>query len=439
MAHGPGEHPRRDPRARETLNLNGAPVARRSPLPPYPARPKNHVSPDPLDKEIEDALRGVDLQAIEGRGGSRARSGGGDRLYPGTIVGVHGDDVIVELGPQMQGVCSKREFDEEPKVGDVHRFTLRGRDEELWILSMREAKELASWEQLEVGSLTKARVTGQNQGGLSLKIGSHDAFMPLSQVSAERGFDASSLLGQTITAEVLEVDRTKKRVLLSRRRVDERERLERMAEAVGGLSGGQVLTGRVTRVEPFGAFVDIGNGLEGLVHVSNVSRKRVEDVTKVLEPGQSVQVMVLDVKDGGRKLSLGMKQLEPDPWAEVTHALSVDQQIKGKVTRIADFGAFIELLPGVDGLLHVSQYSRERVRDLTRLVKVGDELDVRITAIDPSSQRISLSRLDSRGSVVGSEDSVDSGTIDSALQQNNKGNLGTNLGALLRKARDGKS
>jgi small subunit ribosomal protein S1 len=396
------------------------------------------VSSDPLDKEIADALDGVDLQALDGRSGHRdagaGRGAGGDRLFPGTIIGMHGDDVIVELGPTMQGVCSRREFDEEPKVGDTHRFTLRGRDEGLWILSMREAKELASWDQLVVGSHTKARVTGQNQGGLSLKIGSHDAFMPTSQVSIERNFDASSLLGQTITAEVLEVDRSRKRVLLSRRKVEESERMERMAEAVGGLSGGTVMTGKVTRVEPFGAFVDIGNGLEGLVHVSNISRKRVEDVTQVLTPGQSVQVMVLEVKDGGRKLSLGMKQLEADPWAEVTHLLNVDQQVTGKVTRVADFGAFVELLPGVDGLLHVSQFSRERVRDLSRLVKVGDELSVRVTAIDPSNQRISLSRLDARGAILGSEDSVDTGTIDNAIQQNPAA-IGTNLGALLRKAR----
>jgi len=208
-----------------------------------------------------------------------------------------------------------------------------------------------------------------------------------------------------------------------------------MAEAVGGLSGGTVLTGKVTRVEAFGAFVDIGNGLEGLVHVSNISRKRVEDVTQVLSPGQSVQVMVLDVKDGGRKLSLGMKQLEADPWAEVTHQLNIDQQVSGKVTRVAEFGAFVEVLPGVEGLLHVSQFSRERVRDLSRLVKVGEELSVRVTAIDPSNQRISLSRLDARGAVLGSEDSVDTGTIDTAIQQNSAA-IGTNLGALLRKARD---
>jgi ribosomal protein S1 len=234
---------------------------------------------------------------------------------------------------------------------------------------------------------------------------------------------------------VLEVDRARKRVLLSRRKLEERERMDRMAEAVGGLSGGTVLTGKVTRVEAFGAFVDIGNGLEGLVHVSNVSRKRVEDVTQVLTPGQSVQVMVLEVKDGGRKLSLGMKQLEADPWAEVTHLLNVDQQVTGKVTRVADFGAFVEVLPGVDGLLHVSQFSRERVRDLSRLVKVGDEVSVRVTAIDPANQRISLSRLDARGAILGSEDSVDTGTIDTAIQQNSAA-IGTNLGALLRKARD---
>ncbi|MEZ6013556.1 MAG: S1 RNA-binding domain-containing protein [Planctomycetota bacterium] len=395
-----------------------------------------------MDKEIADALDGVDLQAMDSAAsaarGPGGRAPGGDRLYPGSIVGVHGDDVIVELGPQMQGVCSRREFDEEPNVGDVHRFTLRGRDEELWILSIREAKDLASWEQLEVGAHTKARVTGQNQGGLALKIGTHDAFMPTSQVSTDRNFDVSSLLGQTITAEVLEIDRSRKRVLLSRRKIEERERMERMAEAVGGLSGGTVMTGKVTRIEAFGAFVDVGNGLEGLVHVSNISRKRVEDVNTVLTAGQTVQVMVLDIMDGGRKLSLGMKQLEPDPWNEVTHLLSLDQQVTGKVTRIAEFGAFVEVLPGIEGLLHVSQFARERVRDLSRLVKVGEELAVRITALDPSSQRISLSRLDARGAVLGSEDSVDSGTIDSALEQN-KGAIGTNLGALLRKARDPKS
>jgi len=406
------------------------------------------VSPDPrdaksLDREIEDALKGVDLQALSesdsgpsGRSGPR-RGAGAERLYDGTIVGIHGDDVIVELGPKMQGVCSLREFENPPTVGDTNRFTLRGRDEDLWLVSIRAAQELASWDDLTVGSLTKARVTGQNQGGLVLKIGSHDAFMPTSQVAAERNFDASSLLGQTITAEVLEVDRTRKRVLLSRRKIEERERMERVAEAVGGLASGTVMSGKVTKVEAFGAFVDIGNGLEGLVHVSNVSRKRIEDLSTVLTPGQEVKVMVLDVKDGGRKLSLGMKQLEPDPWDEVSHVLSVDQQVTGKVTRVAEFGAFVEVLPGVDGLLHVSQISHERVRDVSRVLKVGEELSVRITSIDPSSQRISLSRLDPRGAVLGSEDSVDSGTIDSAMQQN-KGNIGTNFGALLRRAREQK-
>lgn len=391
---------------------------------------------DNLDREIRDALEGVDLQALEGREAA-PRGAGGDRLYPGTVQGVHGDDVIVELGPQMQGVCSLREFESEPRVGDVHRFMLRGREDELWILSLRAALDLASFEELAPGSLTRARVTGQNQGGLVLKIGSHEAFMPASQVSTDRAFEVASLIGQTITAEVLEVDRSRKRVLLSRRRVEERERAERIAEMAGGLQAGAVMSGKVTRVEPFGAFVDIGNGLEGLVHVSNVSRKRVEDVTEVLAPGQTVQVMLLDVKEGGRKVSLGMKQLEPDPWAEVAHLFSVDQQVTGKVTRIAEFGAFVELLPGVEGLVHVSQLARDRVTNVGKLVKVGDELAVRITALDAPGQRISLSRLDSRGSLLGSDESVDTGTINSALEGGVK-SLGTNLGALLRKARDGK-
>ena len=210
--------------------------------------------------------------------------------------------------------------------------------------------------------------------------------------------------------------------------------MERLAEMAGGLEAGKVLTGKVTRVEGFGAFVDVGGGLEGLVHVSNISRKRVEDVSTVLSEGQEVQVMVLDVKEGGRKLSLGMKQLEPDPWADVEAKLSLDQQVTGKVTRTADFGAFVEVLPGVEGLCHVSQLANERVRDVTKIVKVGDEVTVRVTSLDPSGQRISLSRLDSRGAVIGSDDAVETDVIDGALKSG-MGNLGTNLGDLLRKAR----
>lgn len=397
-----------------------------------------------LDREIESALDGIDLQALgkteaedspDARGGKR---GAGDQLMPGTVAGVSGDDVIVELGPRMQGVCAITEFDGTPKIGDSHRFMLRGREDDLWILSLRGAKELEAWEQLEVGSHTKARVTGQNQGGLTLKIGSHEAFMPMSQVSTDRDLDVATLLGQTVVCEVLEIDRSRNRVLLSRRRIEERERLEALSAAVGALEPGTKVKGKVTRVEPFGAFVNIGNGVEGLVHVSQISRQRVEKVDEVLKVGQDVDAMVLELKDGGKRIALGMKQLEPDPWDEVPHQLHVDGQVTGKVTRIADYGAFVEVLPGIEGLLHVSQVSSERIQNLGRVLSVGQELAVRVTSVDSGSRRISLSRLDPRGALIGSEDAVETETIQKAMKDSSTGSIGTNLGDLFKKALDKK-
>lgn len=395
-----------------------------------------------LDREIEAALEGVNLQDVAGTEAEAveadSRGKGGDRLYEGLIVGVHDDDVIVELGPRMQGVASLREFEEPPAVGSKAKFTLRGREDGLWLLSRRDAVELATWEELQEGSHVKARVSGQNQGGLELKIGKHDAFMPASQVAVGHVEDLSRFLGQTLTCEVLEIDRKRKRVVLSARRVLERELEDARRESAGRISPGQVLTGKVTRVEGFGAFVEIGAGLEGLVHVSNISRKRVEDVSSVLEPGQEVQVMVLDIKEGGKRIGLGMKQLEPDPWDEVPHLLSEGSVVTGKVTRLMEFGAFVELLPGIEGLLHVSQLGPERVRKVSEVVKPGDEVSVRVQSVDRASERISLSRLDQRGAVIGSEDSVEAGVIEEVLQQNKDRQLGTNLGALFKKALEGK-
>ncbi|MEM9382403.1 MAG: S1 RNA-binding domain-containing protein [Planctomycetota bacterium] len=400
------------------------------------------MSNDSLDKEIEAALDGVDLQAMgrsqeeDGAAEGAGRSGrGSDDLMPGTVSGVSGDDVIVDLGPRMQGVCALEEFETPPQVGDRFRFLLRGREDDLWLLSMRAAKELEAWEQLEIGSHTKARVTGQNQGGLTLKIGAHEAFMPMSQISVQRDLDASTLLGQTLVCEVMEIDRSRSRVVLSRRRVEERDRLDAIAEAVGRLEPGAKMKGKVSRIETFGAFVDIG-GVEGLVHVSQISRQRVDKVDEVLKVGQDVDVMILELKEGGKKIALGMKQLEPDPWDEVPHRLNLDENVTGKVTRLMDFGAFVEVMEGVEGLLHVSQVSNERVRNLQKVLSVGEEVTVRVTSIDPGSRRISLSRLDPRGAVIGSEDSVESQTIQEALDKST-GSIGTNLGDLFKKAMDG--
>jgi ribosomal protein S1 len=230
-----------------------------------------------LGREIDQALEGVDLQSLDldspTKGAASQR-----RLWRGVVVGVHGKDVFVELGPRMQGVCAASEFSEPPQKGERFEFSLRGREDELWMLSRREALQLATWREIEVGAVIKGVVKAVNTGGLELAIGPVTAFMPASLVDVGRVEDLSIFLGQPMLCEVLELDRVKKRVLVSRRAVLEKEQTAARAEAVRSLEPGSKVKGRVTRIEPFGAFVQIGPGLEGLVHVSNISRSRVEKV-----------------------------------------------------------------------------------------------------------------------------------------------------------------
>jgi ribosomal protein S1 len=193
-----------------------------------------------------------------------------------------------------------------------------------------------------------------------------------------------------------------------------------------------VVRGKVTRVESFGAFVALGGGIEGLVHVSNLSRRRIENAKEFVQPGQEVEVQILEIKDGGKKIGLGMKQLEADPWQDAPTRFPADTVVSGRVTRLTEFGAFVEIAPGLEGLIHLSQLGKERVRRAADVLKVGQEVLVRVISVEPSRERMSLSRLDARGAVIGSEEAVDASVIDEALQKSSKPPTGTNLGALFR-------
>ena len=408
---------------------------------PDPTKPD-----DPLSAEIDAALEGIDLQNLDtagaapasktpdAKGAKGAKPARPSNLRTGTITGISGDDVFVELGPRVQGVISLGEFEEKPAVGAKFEFSLHGREDELWLLSRKEALAIAAWDEVEVGSLVKARVTGQNTGGLELKIGPMAAFLPASQVGLRHEDNLASYIGQTLTCQVLEVDAGRKRILLSRRVVLEKERESEVKDRLGRIATGQIVKGKVTRVETFGAFVDIGGGLEGLVHVSNLSRRRVENAGSVVAQGQEVQVQILEITEGGKRIGLSMKALEPDPWDGVTSRFSSDSVVEGRVTRIAEFGAFVELEPGLEGLLHVSAMAKDRVRRPRDLVKVGEKLTVRVVSIDPAQRRLSLSRLDPRGAVLGSEEAVDANVIDEAIVKNASQPAKTNLGSLFKKA-----
>lgn len=387
---------------------------------------------DQLSREIEAALDGIHLQDLDRPQSPKGRSA--SDTMRGSVVGVSGQDVFVELGPRMQGVANLAEFGTAPKVGDSFDFKLNGREEDLWKLALKAAPVATPGTQIEVGAIVKARVTGQNTGGLELAIGSTRAFMPASQVGMKPGENLSAFLTQNLTCEVLEVDPARRRVLVSRRVILDRERDAQRKESVGRLSTGMRVSGKIVRAEPFGLFVDLGGGLEGMVHVSNISHKRIENAAQAAAIGDSVEALIVEIKENGKRIALSMKALEPDPWAGVGSRYPIDLVINAKVTRLSEFGAFLELEPGVEGLLHLSQMSKERVRRAADLYKVGQELAVRVSAIDAGKQRISLSRLDPRGALIGSEDSVDSKEIDQALSQQAPRPMGTNLGALFQKA-----
>ncbi|MEO6710881.1 MAG: S1 RNA-binding domain-containing protein [Planctomycetota bacterium] len=410
-------------------------------------------SKDPLSAEIEAALDGVELQHIDSRSpsGSQATRSGDNKakpgakrntrgMVPGLIVGVHGDDVIVELSPTSQGICPRAQFENEPKVGERSEFTLGGQDPDgLWILSRRELQALAAWDSIEKGSRVEAKVTGQNTGGLELKIGPLPAFMPASQLGLGREDNLAQYIGKTLEVQVMEIDSERRRLTVSRRAILESEREAAREKNMGSMTIGQVIRGRVTRVEKFGAFVDIGGGVEGLLHVSNLSRGHVADPNDVVKKGQELEVMVLKIEEGGKRIALGTKQLEADPWQAVGGRYQVDQVVNGKVVRLTEFGAFVEIEPGVDGLLHVSAMGKERVRRPQDVLKVGEEVSVRIVTIDSARQRLSLSRLDPRGAMIGSEDSVDTKVIDEAVARTQASvPQGTNLGSLFKKALDKK-
>lgn len=399
---------------------------------------------DPLLREMEDALEGVNLQDLDDQGrmpAQGARKGREKHLLRGTVTGLSGSDAIVELGPLMQGILPASEFDEAgPVVGKSYEFGLRGQEEDgLWRLSLSEAKSLAAWQDLEVGARVEARVSGVNTGGLELRIGPIAAFMPASHVSLERTLDLSGELGKKLVCEVLEVDRERQRVLLSRRSVLAAERDAARSESLGSLAVGQVVTGKVTRVEPFGAFVSISAGIEGLLHVSNLAHQRVENAGDVVHPGQELQVKILSIAEGGRRIGLGRKQLEADPWQETAARLSPGSVLQAKVVRLMDFGAFCELSPGVEGLLHISQLKAgsDRLRHPREVLSAGQELTVRVISVEPATKRIALSRLDERGAVLGSNDSVESGEIDRVLRESSARPMGTNLGNLFKKALGG--
>jgi small subunit ribosomal protein S1 len=348
-----------------------------------------------IESELQEVMRGHSDKEMYGEPSrQRTRAEAAPERRKGRVVSVRGSDVFVDVpGERNQGVLPLAQFPGgPPSPGAEVEFTVEGYDQEngLLILSLSGAAVHADWSTVAIGMVVEARVTGTNKGGLSVDVNGIRGFMPISQIDLYRVEDAEQYVNQKLTCMVAEVSPEERNLVVSRRALLEKEREEQREKVWQQLAEGQIREGVVRNIRDFGAFVDLG-GVDGLIHVSEMSWNRVQDPHTVLQVGQSVKVVVLKVDREKRKIGLGLKQLTASPWDNIESKYPTNHIVAGKVTRLMEFGAFVELEPGVEGLIHISELSPQRVRRVADVVQPGQVVQVMVLKVDPAQRRISLS------------------------------------------------
>ncbi len=387
------EPPRADSRAVEASTA-AKPVF--VPSEPAPlARPSVRHRDLDLEEELSRTLAGASMDdLLGGSGKTEMPSFEPDSLQTGRVAAVRRDDVFVEFAGREQGIVSLRLFDVPPRVGaDVQVVIQRLNPEDgLYELSLpNKAVQVDDWSDLVEGMMIEVRVTGHNTGGLECEVNHIRGFIPISQVSLYRIDDLAPYVDQRLACIITEANPDRRNLVLSHRAVLEREKEQARDQMLGSLQPGQIFDGVVRKLMDFGAFVDIGGGVDGLIHVSQVAWGRVKHPSDVLKEGQAVKVRIDKIDPTTRKISLGYRDLMESPWTNAAQKYPLNGVVRGKVVKLMDFGAFVELEPGVEGLVHVSELSHKRVWRPSDVVKEGDEIDVLVLSVDADAQRISLS------------------------------------------------
>ncbi len=325
-------------------------------------------------------------------------------IVKGKVVRVRDDEVFVDIGYKAEGVIPLAELaypqpakaEEAVKEGDeIDVYVIDADSSEGAIkLSKVRADSVIAWDKLENAQNARQPVEGKVieavKGGLSVAVFGVRGFIPASQADLRFVEDLSIFSGQTLAILPIEVDKDKKRVVLSRRAVLEEERRRREEEIFARFQPGQTVHGTVRRLADFGAFVDIG-GVDGLVHISDLSWHRVKTASEVVSVGDEIDVVILKLDPQARKISLSLKAIQRDPWFDIAETLAVGSIIPGKVTKTSKFGAFVEVAPGVEGLVHISELDDRRVEKAEEVVSAGQEVNVKILGVDKKTKRISLS------------------------------------------------
>lgn len=328
-----------------------------------------------------------------------AGTGGGRKQHEGTVVAVTSDSVLLDIGFKSEGILPLTAFPNSakiPKVGDKLTVAVKGRNlEGYYDLALGRVERPQDWPALERAFAEKTTivgtVTGVIKGGLTVDIGVR-AFLPASRSGARDAAELEKLVGQDIRCRITKIDAAEEDAVVDRRLVAEEEERSLKDRRYAEIREGDILSGMVRTLTDYGAFIDL-DGVDALLHVSDMAWHRIAKPADVLSQGQSVDVKVLKVASEGdkRRISVGMKQLQPDPWDAVPKKYKLGERARGVITRVADFGAFVELEPGVEGLIHVSEMSWvKRVRKASDLVKGGDSVEAVVLGINLEEHRMSL-------------------------------------------------
>jgi small subunit ribosomal protein S1 len=316
----------------------------------------------------------------------------------GVVLSIGADTAFIDLGGRRQGAMKLAGFldrgEDLPEPGQPIEVSVGGRNDADGLYDVapgNRAVAVEDWTQLEAGMVVEARVTAANKGGIECEVAGLRGFMPASLVSTWRVENLEELVGQTLESLVTEIVPAARRLVLSRRAVIEKQAAEAKVKMLETLETGDELEGIVRSVRDFGAFIDIGNGVEGLVHVSELSWERVANPADVLQQGQKVRVIVKKIDPQTGKIGLSARDLIESPWKRAADKYHVGATVRGTVSRIAQFGAFVKLEPGVEGLVHISELATRRIRSVADVVKEGEQVECRVLAIDPHEQKLALS------------------------------------------------
>jgi small subunit ribosomal protein S1 len=319
-------------------------------------------------------------------------------IIEGTVVSINNKDVVLNVGFKSDGLVSLSEFRDLPelKVGDKVDVFVESQEDAngQLVLSRKRAKTQKSWEAINEALENDAIITGfvksRTKGGLIVDIKGVEAFLPGSQIDIKPIRDYDVYVGKTMEFKVVKINHEFKNVVVSHKVLIENDLENQKSEIVAKLEKGQVLEGTVKNITDFGVFIDLG-GVDGLLHITDISWGRIEHPKEVLSLDQTINVVVLDFDDEKKRIALGLKQLSEHPWESLDTALEVGSKVKGKIVTVADYGAFLEIIPGVEGLIHVSEMSwSQNLRSPQEFLKVGDEIEAQILTLDRDERKMSL-------------------------------------------------